>query len=111
MILFTSAVCLYVFTYIENLDLTNWWILISMFFQTSEEKLQKLKSVYCKLRRILNSSFSLSYSQEVILKRAADLVEALYGLPHNNQVRNTHTHSHKHSHGKRKKKNESNKIR
>lgn len=26
--------------------------------------------------------------QEVILKRAADLVEALYGMPHNNQVRN-----------------------
>lgn len=25
--------------------------------------------------------------QEVILKRAADLVEALYGMPHNNQVR------------------------
>lgn len=24
--------------------------------------------------------------QEVLLKRAADLVEALYGLPHNNQV-------------------------
>lgn len=24
--------------------------------------------------------------QEVILKRAADLVEALYGMPHNNQV-------------------------
>lgn len=35
-----------------------------------------------------------SFSQEVILKRAADLVEALYGLPHNNQVRNTHTHTH-----------------
>lgn len=31
-----------------------------------------------------------SLSQEVILKRAADLVEALYGLPHNNQVRITH---------------------
>lgn len=28
----------------------------------------------------------LSVAQEVILKRAADLVEALYGLPHNNQV-------------------------
>lgn len=26
------------------------------------------------------------YWQEVILKRAADLVEALYGMPHNNQV-------------------------
>lgn len=25
--------------------------------------------------------------QEVLLKRAADLVEALYGMPHNNQVR------------------------
>lgn len=24
--------------------------------------------------------------QEVLLKRAADLVEALYGMPHNNQV-------------------------
>lgn len=44
-----------------------------------------------KLRLILPSSFSLSFSQEVILKRAADLVEALYGLPHNNQVRNTQT--------------------
>lgn len=31
-------------------------------------------------------SFSFYFSQEVILKRAADLVEALYGLPHNNQV-------------------------
>lgn len=27
-----------------------------------------------------------SPGQEVILKRAADLVEALYGMPHNNQV-------------------------
>lgn len=26
------------------------------------------------------------YFQEVLLKRAADLVEALYGMPHNNQV-------------------------
>lgn len=34
------------------------------------------------------------FSQEVILKRAADLVEALYGLPHNNQVRNTRTRTH-----------------
>lgn len=25
--------------------------------------------------------------QEMLLKRAADLVEALYGTPHNNQVR------------------------
>lgn len=28
----------------------------------------------------------LCVSQEVLLKRAADLVEALYGMPHNNQV-------------------------
>jgi hypothetical protein len=28
-----------------------------------------------------------SVFQEVLLKRAADLVEALYGMPHNNQVR------------------------
>lgn len=27
------------------------------------------------------------FFQEVLLKRAADLVEALYGMPHNNQVR------------------------
>lgn len=27
--------------------------------------------------------------QEMLLKRAADLVEALYGTPHNNQVRTT----------------------
>lgn len=26
------------------------------------------------------------FLQEVLLKRAADLVEALYGMPHNNQV-------------------------
>lgn len=26
------------------------------------------------------------FFQEVLLKRAADLVEALYGMPHNNQV-------------------------
>ena len=38
----------------------------------------------------VNSTFFF-FSQEVILKRAADLVEALYGLPHNNQVTNTHT--------------------
>lgn len=40
------------------------------------------------------------FSQEVILKRAADLVEALYGLPHNNQVRNTRTHTHTHANAK-----------
>lgn len=28
----------------------------------------------------------MSARQEVLLKRAADLVEALYGMPHNNQV-------------------------
>ena len=28
----------------------------------------------------------LLFLQEVLLKRAADLVEALYGMPHNNQV-------------------------
>ena len=28
--------------------------------------------------------------QEVLLKRAADLVEALYGMPHNNQVLRPH---------------------
>lgn len=51
----------------------------------------------CLLQTEANSTFffsSLSFSQEVILKRAADLVEALYGLPHNNQVRNTHTRKH-----------------
>uniref|UniRef100_A0A671Q709 Transcription factor COE3-like n=1 Tax=Sinocyclocheilus anshuiensis TaxID=1608454 RepID=A0A671Q709_9TELE len=34
--------------------------------------------------------------KEVLLKRAADLVEALYGMPHNNQSKtpNTHTHTH-----------------
>lgn len=31
-------------------------------------------------------SHSFMLVQEVILKRAADLVEALYGMPHNNQV-------------------------
>lgn len=36
----------------------------------------------------------IRFSQEVILKRAADLVEALYGLPHNNQV---HAHTRAHS--------------
>lgn len=36
-----------------------------------------------------------SFSQEVILKRAADLVEALYGLPHNNQVRCARSHIHR----------------
>uniref|UniRef100_A0A669E112 EBF transcription factor 1 n=1 Tax=Oreochromis niloticus TaxID=8128 RepID=A0A669E112_ORENI len=35
--------------------------------------------------------------KEVILKRAADLVEALYGLPHNNQV---HTYTHRMERGK-----------
>uniref|UniRef100_A0A8C2WXP8 EBF transcription factor 1 n=1 Tax=Cyclopterus lumpus TaxID=8103 RepID=A0A8C2WXP8_CYCLU len=54
------------------------------------ERLPKLlEPVY---RMLLPSSFSLFFSQEVILKRAADLVEALYGLPHNNQVRSS-THS------------------
>lgn len=48
--------------------------------------------------------FFSSISQEVILKRAADLVEALYGLPHNNQVRNTHTHTHANNHEESKKK-------
>lgn len=46
-------------------------------------------------------SLSLCFSQEVILKRAADLVEALYGLPHNNQVSNKHTG--KYPCGKRKR--------
>lgn len=32
---------------------------------------------------MLHSGYIL---QEVLLKRAADLVEALYGMPHNNQV-------------------------
>lgn len=35
----------------------------------------------------LNVYSSCSPHQEVLLKRAADLVEALYGMPHNNQVR------------------------
>lgn len=39
-----------------------------------------------------NKCCSVSFCQEVILKRAADLVEALYGLPHNNQVRRKHQH-------------------
>lgn len=42
----------------------------------------------------VNSTFFF-FSQEVILKRAADLVEALYGLPHNNQVTNTHKRARK----------------
>lgn len=32
------------------------------------------------------TNFLFHSLQEVILKRAADLVEALYGMPHNNQV-------------------------
>lgn len=35
---------------------------------------------------ILISPLCSAWLQEVILKRAADLVEALYGMPHNNQV-------------------------
>lgn len=38
---------------------------------------------------LLISSF-LFFFQEMLLKRAADLVEALYGTPHNNQVRSSH---------------------
>lgn len=34
----------------------------------------------------LNICSSCFPHQEVLLKRAADLVEALYGMPHNNQV-------------------------
>lgn len=34
----------------------------------------------------LNMYSSCFLHQEVLLKRAADLVEALYGMPHNNQV-------------------------
>lgn len=56
---------------------------------------------YMCLRLMLWGAFSVS--QEVILKRAADLVEALYGLPHNNQVR-THTHTQR-GREKHKKKN------
>ena len=33
-----------------------------------------------------NTDLFLLLLQEVLLKRAADLVEALYGMPHNNQV-------------------------
>lgn len=52
----------------------------------------------------LNRSFLFSpVFQEVILKRAADLVEALYGLPHNNQVKNPC----KRPQGKEKKEDES----
>lgn len=40
-----------------------------------------------------------AWLQEVILKRAADLVEALYGMPHNNQVNSLlHTHTHRQKH-------------
>lgn len=41
-------------------------------------------SNYCSGPNIYSSCFP---HQEVLLKRAADLVEALYGMPHNNQVR------------------------
>lgn len=43
----------------------------------------------CQVSRAGNLTFTLPVvpHQEVLLKRAADLVEALYGLPHNNQVR------------------------
>lgn len=36
------------------------------------------------VRHQLHNFFSL---QEILLKRAADLVEALYGNPHSNQVK------------------------
>lgn len=43
----------------------------------------------CQVSRARDLTFTLPAvpRQEVLLKRAADLVEALYGLPHNNQVR------------------------
>lgn len=39
-----------------------------------------------KQPRLTETLLSLCLPQEVLLKRAADLVEALYGMPHNNQV-------------------------
>lgn len=41
----------------------------------------------CTAGGLLSALASLLFLQEVLLKRAADLVEALYGMPHNNQVR------------------------
>ena len=41
-------------------------------------------NIICRGLNIYSSCFP---HQEVLLKRAADLVEALYGMPHNNQVR------------------------
>lgn len=64
--------------------LTNWIVAFSA------QKHPKVKSGDVRLNLLF--FFTLSVSQEVILKRAADLVEALYGLPHNNQVSGrTHT--------------------
>lgn len=43
-----------------------------------------VSNIICRGLNIYSSCFP---HQEVLLKRAADLVEALYGMPHNNQVR------------------------
>lgn len=43
-----------------------------------------VSTIICSGPNIYSSCFLY---QEVLLKRAADLVEALYGMPHNNQVR------------------------
>lgn len=48
--------------------------------------------------QFVGGAFFITFSlpQEVLLKRAADLVEALYGMPHNNQVMSdTCPHCHK----------------
>ena len=56
--------------------------------RNSDVYLSQIES-YIEFELYLNMNsltLSLCLSQEVLLKRAADLVEALYGMPHNNQV-------------------------
>lgn len=72
---FTCATCLHVCLHVDLKVSSNF---------TSTRELHNCTCVF-SIRTEANF-LSLSLYQEVILKRAADLVEALYGLPHNNQV-------------------------
>lgn len=86
---FTCATCLHVRLHVSYVKflLTFWWILNLIHGDICAGELHNRTCVF----NIQNEAYFtfhifLSLSQEVILKRAADLVEALYGLPHNNQV-------------------------
>lgn len=91
----SSCVCIHLFiSHIIKPRLSDWTLplLWADWKMCVCEKMASCRFFFCPPRVVFSVKPPfIVFFQEVLLKRAADLVEALYGMPHNNQVRD-HLH-------------------